>query len=526
MCSISPTISSPCSSALTTERTRAWQPGEEYDEYAAQPSPVRVLGLDDANDIAVGNGHACALRGAGEVACWGRNLQGQLGDGTTDDRNVPVAFSVHDVTGALEIGTGITSLGGSYYLRIGSCALFNHGATVLGPIQLCSWVKLDILCIARMPETAKRYLHDPVSRDLDEKMVFISGPRQVGKTTLALQLAAAADTRHPAYLSWDDVRARPRIRRGELPVGQRRIIFNEIHKYARWRGLVKGLYDTREPGQSFIITGSARLDVYRRGGDSLHGRYHPYRLHPFSLSELGGRADALSDLLRFGGFPEPFLRGNATHWSRWQRERIDRIVRDDIRDLERVREISLIELLVDALPSRVGSPLSVKNLREDLEVAHDTAERWIGILENLYVCFRVAPLGAARIRAVKKERKLYLWDWSAVPEAGPRLENLVASQLLKLCHYLEDTEGHRMELRFLRDTDGREVDFVVLKGRKPMFAVEVKTGERGVSPAVRYFKDRVSIPRWYQVHLGTNDVLVDGVRVLPLASLCREVGIP
>lgn len=372
----------------------------------------------------------------------------------------------------------------------------------------------------------KRYLFDAVDEDLADKMVFVSGPRQVGKTTLALALAGASDSRHPAYLSWDDVRARPRIRRGELPAGAPRIILDEIHKYARWRGLVKGLYDTREPGQSFIVTGSARLDVYRRGGDSLHGRYHPYRLHPLSLPEAGGDKDALRALLRFGGFPEPFLRGSERHWRRWQRERLDRIVRDDVRDLERVRELSLIELLVEALPSRVGSPLSIRNLRGDLEVAHDTAERWVTMLENLYVCFRIPPFGAPRVRAVKKEQKLYLWDWSAVSDEAARLENLVASHLLKLCHYREDTEGVRMELRFLRDTDGREVDFVVLEGRKPRFAVEVKTGDRALSPAVRYFKARTGIPRWFQVHLGTKDVVVEGVRVLPLATFCRELGLP
>jgi predicted AAA+ superfamily ATPase len=377
-----------------------------------------------------------------------------------------------------------------------------------------------------MTRTVRRYLFEPIDADLREKMVFLSGPRQVGKTTLALELIGAKDARHPAYLSWDDVRARPRLRRGELPPGEPRVILDEIHKFARWRGLVKGLFDTREPGQSFIVTGSARLDVYRRGGDSLHGRYHPYRLHPLSIAEVGDTPDHMEALLRFGGFPEPFFGGSETRWRRWQRERIDRIVRDDVRDLERVREISLIELLVEALPPRVGSPLSVKNLREELEVAHDTAERWLGILENLYVCFRVAPLGAPKIRAVKKERKLYLWDWSAVSDPAARFENMVASHLLKFCHFREDTEGERMELRFLRDSAGREVDFVVLQGRKPLFAVEVKTNERAPTSTIRYFKERVGVPRWYQVHLGTSDVVVDGIRVLPLGALCRELGIP
>jgi uncharacterized protein len=377
-----------------------------------------------------------------------------------------------------------------------------------------------------MSKIAKRYLFDAIDADLAEKMVFLSGPRQVGKTTLALALLGASGTRHPAYLNWDDVGARPRIRKGEMPADEPRIVLDEIHKYARWRGLVKGLFDTRHAGQSFLVTGSARLDVYRRGGDSLHGRYHPYRLHPLSISELGGHEDHQQALLRFGGFPEPLVKGTEKHWRRWQRERMDRVIHDDVRDLERVREISLMELLAEALPARVGSPLSVKNLREDLEVAHDTVERWITILENLYVCFRVAPHGAPRIRAVKKERKLYLWDWSAVPDAGARLENMVACHLLKFCHHREDTEGHRMELRFLRDTDSREVDFVVLQDRRPIFAIEVKTGEQAVSSAIRYFKQRMTIPHWYQVHLGKKDVVIDDVRILPLWKLCREIGIP
>lgn len=357
-------------------------------------------------------------------------------------------------------------------------------------------------------------------------MVFVSGPRQVGKTTLALAIVGASGPRHAAYLSWDDIHARPRIMRGEMPAGEPVVVLDEVHKFARWRNLVKGLWDTRAIGQSFLVTGSARLDLYRRGGDSLQGRFHPHRLHPLSLPEVGGKAEDLDALLRFGGFPEPFFAASDRTWRRWQRERLDRVIGGDLRDLERVRELSLVELLVDALPARVGSPLSVQALREDLGVAHDTVERWITMLENLYVCFRIAPHGSPRIRAVKKERKLYLWDWSTVESPGPRFENLVASHLLKLCHALEDQEGHRMELRFLRDTDGREVDFVVLRDKKPWFAVEVKTGEQGVSKAIRYFAERTTIPRWFQVHRGTKDVLADGVRVLPFAALCQELSVP
>ncbi len=378
-----------------------------------------------------------------------------------------------------------------------------------------------------MTSIRERYLKKNAGSDLRSKMVFIGGPRQVGKTTFALSFLGKPSERHPAYLNWDDFRVRPALMRGELPSGQPLIILDEIHKFARWRSLVKGFYDTRRSGQSFIITGSARLDFYSRGGDSLQGRYHGYRLHPFSLPELGGTtAGDLSHLLRFGGFPEPCLRGRERSWRRWQRERIHRVVFDDIRDLERVRELSLLELLAEELPRRVGAPLSVKGLGLDLGVSHETADRWISVFERLYFCFRIPPFGGPRIRAVKKEKKLYLWDWSSIEDPGHRFENLVACQLLKYCHFLEDTQGFRMELRFLRDTDKREVDFVVLKEGRPEFAVECKTGERAVNPALFYFRDRISIPRFYQIHTGTRDYEKSGVRVLPFAAFCREEVMP
>jgi hypothetical protein len=378
----------------------------------------------------------------------------------------------------------------------------------------------------------ERYLKAEIAAALKRKMVFVGGPRQVGKTTLALSLLGPAATeRHSAYLNWDDPQARPRIRRGELSPDQPTVILHEVHKYARWRGLVKGLYDTEKSFRSIVVTGSARLDHYRKGGDSLAGRYRYYRLHPFSLPELaatvgGPDGEHLAALMRFGGFPEPLLAQDERSLRLWQRERTTRVIRDDLRDLERVREISLIEQLVDALPERVGSPLSVKSLREDLEVDHKTAERWLSILENLYVCFRIPPFGARRIRAVKKEQKLYLWDWSMVTEPGPRFENMVGSQLLKYCHMQEDVEGHRMELRYIRDTDRREVDFVVIQNKRPLFAVECKTGDKNASTAARYFGERTSIPIFYQVHLGDRYFQSGKTVVLPYARFCRELAMP
>lgn len=379
-----------------------------------------------------------------------------------------------------------------------------------------------------MAKIRERYIKNSVAEDLKDRMVFVGGPRQVGKTTFALSFLPEPDEKHPAYLNWDDISVRPSILTGELPAKQKIIVLDEIHKFARWRNLVKGFFDTKKSENSFLITGSARLDYYRKGGDSLQGRYHYYRLHPFSLLELNrtGSKDDFETLLTFGGFPEPCLRGEEKFWRRWQRERIQRVIYEDIRDLENIKEISLLELLAEELPNRVGSPLSVKNLKELLQVAHETVERWLKIFERMYYCFRISPYGPPRIRAVKKEQKLYLWDWSLVPESGPRFENFVASQLLKYCHFIEDTEGFRMDLRFLRDTDKREVDFVVLKEGSPLFAVECKTGEKNVNPSLYYFMERTQIPAFYQVHQGTKDYEKKGVRVFPVHTFCKELSLP
>ena len=377
-----------------------------------------------------------------------------------------------------------------------------------------------------------RYLLHPIQQDLLKKMVFIGGPRQVGKTTLAVHCFTSPpyNENHPGYLNWDRKDHRTRLLREQIPEEQPVVVLDEIHKFARWRGLIKGFYDTRKSAQKFIVTGSARLDYYRKGGDSLQGRYRYYRLHPFSLRELDATAPAsfIEPLLRFGGFPEPLLAATDQKHRRWQKDHLDRIIQEDLRDLEKIREISLMELLLDHLPRCVGSPLSIKSLSELLQVHHDSVNRWIAILERLYVCFRISPYGAAKIRAVKKEKKLYFWDWSQVPEGGFRLENMVASHLLKYCHWLEDTQGYRMELRYLRDTDKREVDFVVLKDKKPEFAVECKTGQETISPSLAYFAARVSIPAFYQIHLGTKRYVhaATGIHVLPFSEFVKERQLP
>ena len=274
------------------------------------------------------------------------------------------------------------------------------------------------------------------------------------------------------------------------------------------------------------MTGSARLDFYRFGGDSLQGRYHLLRLHPLSAAELGiASPGGLRDLLALGGFPEPFFGGSETEARRWSREYRQRLVSEEITSLERVQDLGAIETLMLRLPELVGSPLSLNALREDLQVSHRTVASWVAILERLYAAFRLAPFGAPRIRAVKKEQKHYHFDWTLVPGEGPRFENLVASHLLKWVHFRQDTEGRDVELRYFRDRDGREVDFVVVEGRRPQLLVECKWGDAEVDRGLRYLKQRFpEADAWQVSAVGSKDYRApDGIRVAPALVLLKTL---
>lgn len=385
-----------------------------------------------------------------------------------------------------------------------------------------------------MSRLEQRYLERAVRADLAEKMVFVAGPRQVGKTTLAKQILAANED-GGVYCSWDRQKDRAAIRQAEWPPGRALVVFDELHKLRQWKRWLKGEFDEHRDRLRFLVTGSARLDVYRRDGDSLQGRYHHYRLHPFSLveaqwpeaarelvpgSEMAPRRNASRDialaLMQFGGFPEPFLAQSGRQLRRWQKERIDRFFREDVRDLEIVQDLDALQALADMVAQRVGSPLSLNSLREDLEVSHRALVRWMGILDRLYYVFRLRPFVSRPIRALKKMPKTYLWDSSLVQDRSARFENLVATHLLKLRDYLEDHDGRRVELHYLRDTAGREVDFLITADSKPWFAVEAKLTSQSIDPSLRYFRDRLGIPFAYQVALdGTRDFVKDGIRCLP-----------
>jgi len=369
-----------------------------------------------------------------------------------------------------------------------------------------------------------RYLESSIKADLASKLVLISGPRQAGKTTIARQIAKDVSGNREVYLNWDYPEHRKAIRSLDWPRSAPVVVLDEIHKYPDWKTLLKGFYDVEGTSQALIVTGSARLNVYRKGGDSLLGRAYYYRLHPLSLGEIlreGNAPDAedlldpstwinslaaigkeiLDDLLILGGFPEPYLKSNEKYVRRWRLSRRERILYEDLRDLTLVRNISKVENLLDLLLERIGSPISVNSLRQDLEVDHKTVESWLEILERLYLIFQVRPYAKKIQRAIGKAKKVYFWDWSEILDPGARLENLVASHLLKFCHYLEDVEGRRIELRYIRDTSKREVDFLLIRGQKPWVLVESKTGATKPSSSLNYFAKRLEVPHAYQLTL-------------------------
>ena len=360
-------------------------------------------------------------------------------------------------------------------------------------------------------------------------MALMSGPRQVGKTTIARDLCRrmTSDGEPGLYLNWDNQDHRARILAGPeqmaTAVGLDRLrstpplcAFDELHKYRRWRDFLKGLFDTHERDLHVLVTGSARLDVFKRGGDSLMGRYFPYTLHPLSVAELvhpgadeddaivrrprAIETDLWSALTRFGGFPEPLSKADRRFYARWRGLRTQQLFREDVRDLTRVQEIGQLEHLADVLRAQVGQLTSYTTLARTVRVSVDTVRRWIAILEALYWCFAVRPWHANVARALRKEPKFFLWDWSLVEGVGARAENLVASALLKAVHTWTESGRGEFALHFLRDKDKREVDFLVTRDRVPWFLVEVKVGGREpLSPSLAHFQAQTGAAHAFQV---------------------------
>lgn len=360
-----------------------------------------------------------------------------------------------------------------------------------------------------------------------EKMVFLAGPRQVGKTTLAQQTLSAWPD-NGIYYNWDIAKHRKKIFSGEDLLAEYRrpgkrpiIIFDELHKMRRFKSWVKGFYDEHRDEAAIWVTGSGRLDLYQKGGESLLGRYFLYRMHPFSLGEIRGIANeaSLADpdnpwrrfikgqveeydvepLLEFGGFPEPYLKQEKTFHRRWLRLRRERITHEDVRDLTRIEDVDRLEYLVRLLNPRIAAPLSINSLKGDLGIAFETVRGWLATLERLYYIYGVKPYSHRLQRAIKREQKYYFWDWSEVQDEAARFENYVMSHLLKACHTWTDFGLGDFRLWYLRDREKREVDALITRDNEPWLMVEVKLNDLNVSKSLQRYAHLLDCKRTVQV---------------------------
>ena len=335
----------------------------------------------------------------------------------------------------------------------------------------------------------KRALSTIIEKDLTNKIILLTGPRQSGKTTLAKSLRESYD-----YLNYDAAEDRIVLQEKSWDRNKSLVIFDELHKMPKWKTFLKGVYDKEGSSPNILVTGSAKLDTFKKVGDSLAGRYFQFRLHPIDIKEASkfwrdDIQEITNRLLECGGFPEPFLSGSGTYYQRWRRTHTDIILRQDLIDTQAVRDIKAIETLIELLKKRVGSTISYSNLARDLECDPNTIKRWLNLLEDMYIIFRVTPFHHNIARSLLKEPKYYFYDIGLIDSdnLGAKIENLVACSLLKHLHWLEDTTGVSTDLHFLRTKDGREIDFLVCAGKENTM-IEVKLKDDNPAAAFAHFQ--------------------------------------
>ena len=361
------------------------------------------------------------------------------------------------------------------------------------------------------------------------QMAFVSGPRQVGKTTTCRRHA-------DEYRNWDNLDDRDLMLSGPAELARRLgahrlseaapvALFDELHKFPRWKTFLKGVYDTYADRLRIVVTGSSRLDVYRRGGDSLMGRYFLYRMHPFSVAETVSRelpdpervvrrpraveeAD-FEALWHHGGYPEPFLKRDLRFSRRWRSLRLKQLVREDVRDLTQVQQLDQLEVLVRRLDSGSARQLVYGTLARDVRVSAETIRRWVAGLCDFHLGFLVRPWFRNVARSLRKEPKWYLRDWADIEDAGDKAETFVACHLLKAIDGWNDLGLGRFDLGYLRDKEKREVDFVVVRDGKPWFLAEVKHRDEAMGPSLRYFQEQLGAPFAFQVVVDAEAVDAD-----------------
>ena len=386
--------------------------------------------------------------------------------------------------------------------------------------------------------------------EFGKKMIFLYGPRQSGKTTLAKNLLGRGQG---AYLNWDDLSVRreyfknPHFLNDYLSGKTKAlIVFDEIHKIKNWKNILKGLYDVFSNRCTFIVTGSARLDLFLRAGDSLAGRYFSYKLTPFGVSEFARDMSCVSSgdnifrqdwllnhlekimhfsrkfekscktLFKYNSFPEVAIKKNWKFLNKWQKAYVEQVAREDVAQLSNIENLKTIENLVLLLPERTGNQLSLSGLSVDLEISYKTVKSYLEILKRVFLIFEVPPYNKKLARAIKKEKKIYFYDYSLIENQGNRFENFAALNLLNLIDGLNDSGQGKYELNYLKDKDGNETDFVIIKNSKPILLIECKLSETDINKGSLYWARKMNLPLIQLVYnLDRYKIIDSGIFVLP-----------
>jgi len=393
-------------------------------------------------------------------------------------------------------------------------------------------------------EERKPYLKvwDELARE--KSMIFMIGPRQAGKTTLA-QIISRQFTNN-LYFNWDIPSHRTKLFSNpnffedvtRKDASKPLIVLDEIQKFKDWKNYLKGAYDQFHDRYQFLVSGSGRLDVYQKGGDSLAGRYYLFHLWPFTIAELGRRNLNIEEFLQnpleirmtqsegskekwkrlseLSGFPEPYLVNKKTSYRRWSNTYSNQLIREDIRDLTAVKSINEIETLYYLLPSKVGSPLSIPSLATDLRVTYNSIRNWLSVFELFFLVFSVYPWTTKISRAIQKERKVYLWDTPRIEDEAQRFENMVAAELWRAVTQWNDLGYGKFSLHFIRNKEKQEVDFLMANGTRPFLLVEAKISETQPSSALKKFQTALNIPavQLFLEHEGYKLIANNGQNIL------------